>query len=379
MARTASLDVGTSHPGVREADVDVIVIGGGQAGLAMGYYLKRQDAHFVILEQRDRVGDIWRSRWDSLRLFTPAKYDGLPGMPFPADPHHCPTRDEMADYLESYAAQFALPVETGLRVDGLWPAGDGRDGFLVTAGDRRYTASKVVIATGAQEGPHMPELATDLDPGIRQLHSSQYLNASQLQDGPVLVVGAGNSGAEIAMEAALEHRTVLAGRNPGQEPITPESHLAPLFDRGIWFLAHHVLTLDTPIGRKCAPAVRAGHAAPRARVRPKDLKAAGVKRSLARVAGVQGGMPLLADGTAVDVANVVWCTGFRNRFDWIHLPVLGADGYPLVERGVVPTVPGMYFIGLPFLYSLSSMLVGGVGRDAAYLAERIAARSRVVA
>lgn len=354
--------------------VDVIVIGGGQAGLAMGYHLQQQGTRFVILEQRERVGDIWRSRWDSLRLFTPATYDGLPGMPFPADPHHCPTRDEMADYLEGYAEHFALPVRTGVRVDGLWPARAGQDGYVVTAGDERFTAPQVVVATGAQEGPHVPGFAAQLDSRIRQMHSSEYRNAAQFLDGPVLVVGAGNSGAEIAMEAARGHRTILAGRHPGEEPFTPESRLAPLFARGLWFAAHHVLTLDTPVGRKIAPAIRSGHAAPRARVKTKTLAAAGVERNLARVEGTRDGMPLLADGTVLDVANVAWCTGFRNRFEWIHLPVTGPDGYPLVERGEVASAPGLYFIGLPFLYSLSSMLVGGVGRDAAYLATRIGAR-----
>jgi putative flavoprotein involved in K+ transport len=356
------------------APFDTIVVGGGQAGLAMGYYLKQRGIRFLILEQRHRVGDIWRSRWDSLRLFTPAKYDGLPGMPFPADPHHCPTRDEMADYLEAYAQHFALPVRTGVRVDGVWPAGDHCDGFVVTAGGERYTALQVVVATGAQECPHVPDVAGELDPGIHQLHSSGYRNASQFQDGPVLVVGAGNSGAEIAIEAAREHRTILAGRHPGEEPFTPESRLAPLFTPGLWFAAHHLLTLDTPIGRKFAPAIRSGHAAPRARVKSKDLAAAGVERTLARVEGTRDGLPCLGDGRVEDVANVVWCTGFRNRFGWIHLPVIGADGYPLMERGVVPAVPGLYFIGLPFLYSLSSMLVGGVGRDAAHIAKSIVSR-----
>lgn len=359
--------------------VDVIVIGGGQAGLAVGYHLKRHGVGFTILEGRERIGDIWRSRWDSLRLFTPAKYDGLPGMPFPADPHHCPTRDEMAAYLEAYAEHFALPVQTGTRVDGVWPARENGDGFVVTAGDRRYTASQVVIATGAQEGPNVPDFASQLDPGIRQLHSSEFRRASQFREGAVLVVGAGNSGAEIALEAARGHRTILAGREPFQEPITPESRLAPLFDRGLWFMAHHVLTLDTPMGRKLAPAIRAGHAAPRARVRPKDLKRAGVERTFSRVEGVQDGMPIIVDGTVLDVTNVVWCTGFRNRFDWIHLPVTGPDGYPLHERGVSTVIPGLSFMGLPFLYSLSSMLVGGVGRDAAYLGDRIAVRIRAAA
>lgn len=375
---SSTIPTRTTESPLAPRHLDVIVVGGGQAGLAMGYHLKRRGVRFHILEQRERVGDIWRSRWESLRLFTPAKYDGLPGMPFPGSPHHCPTRDEMADYLEAYATRFALPVRTGVRVDGVWPGGDGEDGFLVTAGDVRYSVAQVVIATGAQEGPHVPAFAADLDSRIHQLHSSDYRHAGQFREGGVLVVGAGNSGAEIAMEAARDHRTILAGRHPGEEPITPESRLAPLFTRGLWFVAHHVLTLDTPIGRKVAPAVRAGHAAPRARIKTRDLRLAGVERALARVDGVRNGMPLLDDGTVLDVANVVWCTGFRNRFDWVHLPAIGADGYPMVERGVVPSVPGLYFIGLPFLYSLSSMLVGGVGRDAAYLAERVAARARAI-
>lgn len=372
----------TLHPAqsaASEHDFDVIVIGGGQAGLAIGYHLMQQDCRFVILEQRERIGDVWRSRWDSLRLFTPAKYNGLPGMPFPGHPAHCPSRDQMADYLEAYADQFSLPVFTGVRVDAVWPAGDDRDGFIVTADDAQYTTSQVVVATGAQEGPHIPDAAARLNPDIYQIHSSEYRNASQFQEGAVLVVGAGNSGAEIAMEAAADHPTFLAGRHPGEEPFAPESRLGPLLARGMWFVAHHILTLDTPIGRKLAPAIRSGHAAPRARIKSRHLEAAGVQRTHARVEGGSDGMPLLSDGRVMDVANVVWCTGFRNHFGWIHLPVIGPEGYPLVERGVVPSVPGLYFIGLPFLYSLSSMLVGGVGRDAAFLANKVAVNSRVPA
>jgi putative flavoprotein involved in K+ transport len=352
--------------------VDVVVIGGGQAGLAVGFHLARQGRQFVILDARDCVGDIWRSRWDSLRLFTPARYDGLPGMRFPLAPRDFPTRDQMADFLEAYAERMSLPVRTGVRVDGVWPAGDGQDGYVVTAGEMRFMASQVVIATGAQERPRVPGFASRLSPGIRQFHSSEYRNPEQFQNGDVLIVGAGNSGAEIAIEAAREHHTILAGKHTGQVPFRIEGRAARVILPGLWFVWNRVLTTNTPMGRKMGHAIRSGHAGPLVRVKPSDLKAAGVERVTARVAGVHDGMPLLDDGRVVDTANVVWCTGFRNEFTWIHLPVFGEDGYPIEERGVVSSSPGLYFIGLPFISSFGSMLVGGVGRDAAHIAERIA-------
>lgn len=356
---------------------DVIVVGGGQAGLAIGYYLARRGCRFIILDARDRIGDIWRSRWDSLRLFTPARYDGLPGMRFPAEPHTFPTRDQMADYLESYADHMRLPVRTGVKVDGIWPASEGGEGYVVTAGNQRFTAMQVVVATGAQEGPYTPVFASDLDPGIRQFHSSEYRNPTQFQNGDVLVVGAGNSGAEVAIEAAREHRTILAGRHPGEVPFRIDGRLARVLIPGLWFAWNYVLTLEAPVGRKVGSKIRSGHAGPLVRVKPSDLEAADVERISARVTGVRDGMPVLDDGSLLDVTNVVWCTGFRNSFDWIHLPIVREGGYPSHTRGAASGIPGLYFIGLPFLHGFSSMLVGGVGRDAAHVAERIAARLTV--
>jgi len=182
---------------------DTIVIGGGQAGLAVGYELKKRGVPFVILDGGKRIGDSWRSRWDSLRLFTPAKYDGLPGMRFPAPNWSFPTKDEMGDYLESYAARFDLPSRTETVVDGVSRV---RDGFVVTAGARVFEANHVVVASGALRIPKVPGFASQLDPAIVQLHSSAYVNPSQLREGGVLVVGAGNSGAEIASEVARTHR-----------------------------------------------------------------------------------------------------------------------------------------------------------------------------
>jgi putative flavoprotein involved in K+ transport len=357
---------------------DVVVIGAGQAGLSMGFYLKQHGLNFVILDARERVGDIWRSRWESLRLFTPAKYDGLPGLRFPAPAHHFPTSHEMADYLEAYAGQMNFPVRTGVNVDGLWPANDSQDGFVVTAGHQRFEADQVVVATGTFNRPKVPSFAGELDPRINQLHSSQYQRPRQLKEGGVLVVGAGNSGSEIALDASSAHRVILAGSDPGQIPIQPGSRADRVFTPVIWFLANHVLTVKTPIGRKVCSIIRSGKkAAPVERARRSVLEAAGVERIYARTVGVRDGLPLLDDGQVIDMPNVIWCTGFRSDFDWIHLPVVTNDGYPEQNRGVVPSVPGLYFIGLPFLYSFSSMLTGGVGRDARHIAKRIGSGATV--
>jgi putative flavoprotein involved in K+ transport len=296
---------------------DTVVIGGGQAGLAVGYHLAHQNRDFVILDAASQVGDAWRSRWDSLRLFTPARYSGLPKMPFPAPDGYFPTKDQMADYLEAYAARFDLPVRSGVSVATLTRE-EGR--YLLSVGDERLAADRVVVATGPFQQPHIPAFASELDPRIVQLHCSAYRNADQLQEGGVLVVGAGNSGVEIALELAATRGTPLI------------------------------------------------------RLRPKDIVAAGVER-VPRTIGVRDGQPMLEGGHVPGVANVLWCTGFAPDFRWIELPVLGEDGYPVHYRGVVKGEPGLYFVGLQFLYSLTSSLIGGVGQDAAYVCEDIAARS----
>jgi len=352
---------------------ETVIIGGGQAGLSMGYHLHRRGRQFVILEASQRTGDSWRKRWDSLRLFTPARHDGLPGWPFPAPSWSFPTRDEMADYLEAYAARFDLPVRTGMRVDGV-SRQDGR--YVVTAGDRRFEADHVVVASGAYQIPRVPDFAAELDPRIVQLHSSQYLSPSQLREGGVLVVGAGNSGAEIALEAAANgHPTWMSGRHPGNIPFRIQSLPSRLvLERlALRVLFHRVLTNRTPLGRKVRPRV-ISQGAPLIRIRPGDIDAARIER-VARVAGVQDGLPVLEDGRVLEVANVVWCTGFQHDFSWIDLPTVGGHE-PAHERGIVASEPGLYFIGLHFLYSMSSAMIHGVGRDAEHIAKHIAARAR---
>jgi putative flavoprotein involved in K+ transport len=352
--------------------VQVVVIGGGQAGLSVGYCLARHGLSFVILEANARVGDSWRKRWDSLRLFTPAKYDGLIGLPFPAPAFSFPTKDQMADYLEAYARQFHLPVRTGVKVDRVW-----RDGtrYVVEAGDRRLEADHVVVAMATYQQPRIPDFASNLDPGIVQLHSSQYKNPGQLRPGDVLLVGAGNSGADIALEVARSHRAWLSGRHPGSVPFDIEGRVGrlmlPLIFRVVF---HRILTVDSPIGRRVRPSIISKGGA-LIRVKPADLIAAGVQR-VARVAGVRDGKPFLADGRTLDVANVIWCTGFHPGLSWLQLPtpLFGADGEPVHERGIVPGEPGLYFVGLHFLYAFSSTMIHGVARDAERIADTILAR-----
>lgn len=357
---------------------DVLVIGAGQAGLAAGYHLKRAGIDFAILDASERIGDHWRSRYDSLRLYSPAKYDSLPGMPFPLPRGAFPTGREMGDYLEEYARRFELPVRMGIEVESLRPAANGSAGYTVTAGDRRFEAAQVIVATGLFRKPHVPDFATELDPGIRQLHSSDYRNLGQLQDGAVLVVGVSHSGADIAFEVATRHRTFLSGKSHGQLPFSVESRRGTLAWPVMKFLAFNVLTLRTPIGRKMAPMVRMG-GGPLLRVRRSDLLKSGVEWSEARTVGVQDGKPMLADGQVLDVANVIWCTGFRRDYSWIELPVIGEDGWPIENRGVSTTAPGLYFVGIPFQSGFASMLVVGVDRDASHVVRHVAAHAALAA
>jgi len=351
---------------------DVVVIGGGQAGLATGYFLAQRGIRFVILDASERVGDAWRKRWDSLRLFSPAKFDALPGMPFPALPDSLPTKDEMGDYLEAYAARFQLPVRTHMRVERLSKTDDGT--FLVETSQGGMYAQQVIVAMASYQGPRVPSFARELDPGIVQLHASAYKNPSQLRDGAVLLVGAGNSGAEIAMELSKSRTTWMSGRDVGEIPFK----LTGFWSRLVltWFVFrvvfHRLLTVNTPMGRKMREFMLT-KGGPRIRTRTGDLDAAGVKRA-PRVARVDGGRPVLDDGRVLDVANVVWCTGYHPGLSWIDLPIFDEQGLPRHSSGVADE-EGLYFVGQQFLHAASSTMIHGVGRDADRIARAVAARA----
>ena len=359
----------TKGGGMRSERIDTLIVGGGQAGLAAGYALKKQGRDFTILESNDRIGDSWRTRWDSLKLFTPAKFCKLPGVRFPGRSRHFPTKDEMGDYLEDYASRFDMDTRTGVRVEKL--SRNGRTYVLETS-DGVMEADNVVIASGAHQTPKVPAFAQDLDRRIVQLHSVEYKNPSQLRKGGVLIVGLGNSGAEIANEVSRTHTTYVSGKPSAQIPIKHQERGALIFFRLIRFIGHRVLTLRTPIGRKVQPKF-IKQAAPLIRVKTKDLERAGVER-VARVAGVENGRPVLEDGRVLDVANVIWCTGFREAYPWIDLPIFDETGRPRQYRGVVEESPGLYFMGVVFQYAASSDVLPGVGRDGEYIAKKLASR-----
>ncbi|MFN2465208.1 MAG: flavin-containing monooxygenase [Candidatus Dormibacteria bacterium] len=349
--------------------IETVVIGGGQAGLSVGYQLRQQGRNFVILDAGARVGDSWRNRWDSLRLFTPAHLDGLAGMRFPGPRGAFPTKDQMGDFLESYARKFELPVRNKVRVERL-----ARDGarFVVETADGTIHADNVVVAMSSLGEPRVPDYAAQLAPGITQVHSHHYRNLDQLRDGPTLIVGVGNSGADIAMEVATRHTTWLAGTESGAIPFRIEPFLARhVMMRLVRFVGHRVLTVRTPIGRKIRP-MMFSKATPLVRVKPKDLAAACTR--VARIAGVKDGMPVTEDGQAIEVANVIWCTGYRPGFSWIDMPILGDHQEPEHQAGIVADVPGLYFVGLFFLYAMTSETVNGVTRDAKRIVKHLVAR-----
>lgn len=355
--------------GSRE-QIDTLVIGGGQAGLAVGYHLSRANVPFLIVDANDRTGDSWRNRWDSLKLFTPNRFNSLPGLEIPGEDWGFPTKDQVANYLESYAGHFGFPIRHGTKVDALTLRGNR---FVGTAGEDEFEAANVVVAMANFQNPKVPEFAGELDPQIVQLHVADYENPDQLQDGGVLVVGLGNSGAEIALELVERHRVWLSGAPTAVQPFRPERLSGRILMPFVGpVILNRMLTTSTPMGRKFRSKML-HKAAPLLRVKPKDLVAAGVER-VGRTVGVVDGYPALDDGTVLDVANVVWCTGFDPGFSWIDLPAFDNSGDVTHDRGVVETVPGLYFVGLKFLYSMLSDTLLSIGRDSGHVVDHLVER-----
>ena len=356
-----------SHFG-RVERVSTVVIGAGQAGLAAGHELAARDVDVLIVTAESRVGDNWRRRWDSLRLFTPAAYSGLPGMPFPAPPTHLPDKDEVADYLERYAERFDLPVRLDTRVDTL-----GWDGqrYVLRSGGSTIEADNVVVATGPFQRPYIPAVGSRISPAVHQLHSSEYVSPFELPDGPTLVVGAGNSGAQIALELARFRKVSLAGRDTGHLPRRLLGR--DIFD-WIWPLMMR-FTLDTRLGRRLRRRMSGGDAL--IGIPEPELTTAGVVR-VGRLTDERGGLPICG-GEVLEPRVIVWATGFRPDYRWINLPVFDAEGYPRHRRGVATDAPGLYFVGLRFQHRMTSSLLGGVGADAAFIADQVAQRCELAA
>ena len=345
-----------------DAPFDVVVVGAGQAGLATGHYLARAALRFVLLEAGAQVGPSWRSRWDSLRLFSPAQYDSLPGMPFPAPADSHPSKDDVADYLAAYAERFNLPVRLNSPVLRIRRTHDGT--FVVTTPTGELRGRQVVVATGPFQAPMVPSVAAELDSRVQQLHSADYRNPGQLRGRRVLVVGAANSGLQIAAELAPTRAVAVA---VGSKPVALPQRVA---GKDLFFWLSKVGFFSVPSTSRLARRLRArGDLV--IGTRTADLRTAGVGFQ-PRLTGFTGTVAHFADGTTMDVDAVVWATGFRSDYSWLEVPGVVVDGQVRQAAGVTD-VPGLYFVGLPWQSSRGSALLGFVGADAAALAARIVA------
>jgi putative flavoprotein involved in K+ transport len=341
---------------------DVVVVGGSQAGLAIGYHLAKQGLDFTIVDAASEPAAVWRERWDSLRLFTSARYDSLPGMPFPGDSDRYPTKDEVADYLTDYVRRLELPLELGSRVQAVRASDDG---YLVELADRYIEADQVVIATGPYQTPFIPPIAEGLGADVTQMHSTAYRSPRDIRDGRVLVVGGGNTGYQIAEELSASQETHISIGTP-QKPLPQRILGRDLF----WYLDKTGLirkTKDTRIGRRLQKNedTLIGY-------RPRTLERLGVVFH-PRALDASGSTVTFSDDTNLEVDTVIWATGFRLDHSWVDLPVFDEAGQVIHERGMTES-PGLYFIGLPWQHTRGSSLLGFVKEDAEYLAQQIAGR-----
>jgi putative flavoprotein involved in K+ transport len=355
---------GPGNPRSRVPRLDVVVIGGGQAGLAMAWHLAQQGLRFVVLEAAEEMAHSWRSRWDSLRLFTPAQYDALPGMAFPAPPDTYPGKDAVAAFLRDYAIAFDLPVRLGSRVTALNRVDDE---FEIRAGEEVFRARQVVVATGPFQVPFIPAAAQGFDSAVTQIHSADYRNPQTLPAGPVLVVGAGNSGLQIAEELVGTRQVdVSVGE---KAPMLPQRLLGR--DLFWWLTRLRFMRANTAtrIGRRMQARGEFVIGTNRRR-----LRRAGV-RFRRRLTHAHGHTARFADGSNLDVSVVIWATGYRSDYSWIAIPGVTADGQVAHRRGVTD-VPGLYFLGLSWQYTRGSALLGFVADDAAHLANQITAHAQ---
>jgi putative flavoprotein involved in K+ transport len=347
---------GTVEPG---SSFEVMVIGAGQAGLAIGYFLARLGQRFVILEAADSIGAAWRTRWESLTLFTPRRYSGLPGLPFPGDPEGYPTRDEVIAYLEGYAQTFDLPIELNSKVRRL-TSDDGR--FLLELDGRTITADQVVVATGPFQTPFVPEFASRLAPEVFQTHSTGYQKPSDIPEGTVLVVGGGNTGFQIAKELSST-RKVYVSVGSRQKPLPQRLLGRDLF---WWLTKSRVLntTVESRLGQKLQ------HRDTLIGSSPRELERRYGVELKPRAVDASGRVVRFEDGSELELDAVIWATGYRPDYSWIELPVFDADGRLRHRRGVTD-VPGLYFLGLTWQHTRGSALIGWVKDDAAFIAELI--------
>jgi putative flavoprotein involved in K+ transport len=349
---------GTPTDHETDSSFEVVVVGAGQAGLAMGYFLKRQGRRFLIVETGS-IGSAWRERWESLVLFTPRRYSALPGLPFPGDPDGYPTRDEVVAYLEEYAETFDLPIRQQTPVGSLVE----EDRRFVLEVDGTVTADQVVVATGPFQTPYVPEVAERLAAEVFQTHATGYQKPADVPEGTVLVVGGGNTGFQIAKELSSTHNVRLAVGSR-QTPLPQRLLGRDLF----WWLTKSRLfntTAESRLGRRLSTRETLIGSSPR------ELRRRYGVELKPRVVDANGRIVRFQDGSELEVVAVIWATGYRPDYSWIHLPILDERGRLRHRRGVTD-VAGLYFLGLTWQHTRGSALIGWVKDDAAFIAEKIA-------
>ena len=402
--------------------IETIIVGGGQAGLSISYYLSKLGRDHLILEREDRVAEIWRNRWDSFTLITPNWMTRLPGAEYQGDdPNGFMVRDDLVTYFEEYLERFELPIRYGVNVTSIEPL---EAGYLVRTDQEEFEAANVVMAVGLHQEARIPAFSEKFPTGIDQIHSSQYRNPEDLSSGDVLVVGSAQSGCQIAEELYQSGRKVFlsvgkAGRLPRRyrgKDITKWMSEIGFGDRTVDKLpspkdkfagsAHgtgkdggHTINLHQFVKDGVVLLGRIESVAGDRIIMASDLKDnlekadkfetfivneidkfieengldAPVEHLIELRDGYHSEEILELDLMSADIRNVVWATGFKFDFGQVKLPVFDEDGYPIQKRGV-SEIPGLYFIGLPFLHTSKSGLLAGVGDDAAHVVEQIAAR-----
>ncbi|MCI2257218.1 NAD(P)/FAD-dependent oxidoreductase [Domibacillus sp. PGB-M46] len=347
---------------------NTVIIGAGQAGLAMAYHLKRLDQPFILLDRSEDIGGVWRSRYDSLTLFTPRMYSALPGLPLKGDPHGFPAKNEMAFYLKHYAEQFHFPVHLQTEVESVWKE---RDCFRIQTNGQTYEASSLIIASGPFQTPFIPNFAQKLSTDVLQMHSSQYKNPAGLSEGNVLVVGGGNSGAQIAVELSKTRKTYLS--------VSQKLRFLPLKigKRSIFWWLDKTGVLDAPSDSWVARKIRSsGDPIFGSELKHALISGAVVQKS--RTTGARGTVIQFQDGSTIEVQNIIWSTGFVSDYAWLKVKgVLNDKGHPVHQRGITP-MKGLYFLGLPWQVRRGSALLQGVGEDARYIAEHIQECNEIV-
>lgn len=344
-----------------------VVIGAGQSGLAVAYYLKKYNEDYIILDEGKNVGDSWRQRWDSLRLFTPSQHNGLPGLRFPSKRGYLPTKGEMADYLLNYVQKFSLHIQFNTKVIELLKT---TDEYEITTPQGIVYAKNIIVTTGTNPVAKIPEFASGLKKSIVQIHSSKYKNPQLFPASNTLVVGAGTSGVEIAIELSESRPTMLSGKPTPHIPDFVFRYFGILY----WLFAYYILTVKTPIGRKVKPIITTS-GGPLISVSMNEVNEAKVEQ-LPRLKGVENGFPLLDDGRILPVTSIIWATGYKPDFSWIKFDVTDRNGWPKTYRGIAKDFTGLYFVGMIFQFGLTSGLVGGVGRDAAFVVKHLHKRNK---